>query len=313
MRIASKITDLFTDRIWTLDTSASSPFYAETVRIIKLIRITFSTFIENRMGFQCVSLSYFITLALVPFIAFVFAITGGLGLDGSVKQLLQAILPTHPEIVNMLSERASVIIDSAQGGGLGTVSAIIFLWAILWMMFQVERVFNNVWGILKIPRKIYKRFSFYLLVLVLSPFIIIIFGTGMVYATNLPNLFYGLDLKEARFLFKLLGYAVFYIILVGTLSVMYKYIPATFVEYKYAFRSALIAGVFFMLFQYLYQHTQMFVGRLNQAYGILAAIPLFLIWLNFSWQIIIYGAQLTYSFQNVDQYNVSDWDAENKL
>ncbi|MBR5076084.1 MAG: YihY/virulence factor BrkB family protein [Bacteroidales bacterium] len=313
MRIASKITDLFTDRIWTLDTSASSPFYAETVRIIKLIRITFSTFIENRMGFQCVSLSYFITLALVPFIAFVFAITGGLGLDGSVKQLLQAILPTHPEIVNMLSERASVIIDSAQGGGLGTVSAIIFLWAILWMMFQVERVFNNVWGILKIPRKIYKRFSFYLLVLVLSPFIIIIFGTGMVYATNLPNLFYGLDLKEARFLFKLLGYAAFYIILVGTLSVMYKYIPATFVEYKYAFRSALIAGVFFMLFQYLYLHTQMFVGRLNQAYGILAAIPLFLIWLNFSWQIIIYGAQLTYSFQNVDQYNVSDWDAENKL
>ena len=313
MKIASKITDLFTDRIWTLDTSASSPFYAETVRIIKLIRITFSTFIENRMGFQCVSLSYFITLALVPFIAFVFAITGGLGLDGSVKQILQAILPTHPEIVNMLSERASVILDSAQGGGLGTVSAIIFLWAILWMMFQVERVFNNVWGILKIPRKIYKRFSFYLLVLVLSPFIIIIFGTGMVYATNLPNLFYGLDLKEARFLFKLLGYAVFYIILVGTLSVMYKYIPATFVEYKYAFRSALIAGVFFMLFQYLYQHTQMFVGRLNQAYGILAAIPLFLIWLNFSWQIIIYGAQLTYSFQNVDQYNVSDWDAENKL
>ena len=56
----------------------------------------------------------------------------------------------------------------------------------------------------------------------------------------------------------------------------------------------------------------MFVGRLNQAYGLLAAVPLFLIWLNFSWQIIIYGAQLTYSFQHVDQYNVSAWDTENK-
>lgn len=43
---------------------------------------------------------------------------------------------------------------------------------------------------------------------------------------------------------------------------------------------------------------------------ILAAVPLFLIWLNFSWQIIIYGAQLTYSFQNVDKYNVSAWDTE---
>ena len=247
--------------------------------------------------------------ALVPLIAFAFAITGGLGLDGKITEFLQMALPNNPEIVTLLSERAAGIIDSAQGGGLGLVSAIFFLWTILWMMFQVERVFNNVWGILKIPRKIYKRFGFYFLVLLLMPFLVIIFGSSIVYTSNLPNL-YGLDLKDMRFIFKLLGYFAFYLILVGTLTVMYKYIPATKVEIRYAFRSALIAGVIFILFQYLYMHTQMFVGRLNQAYGVLAAIPLFLIFLNFSWQIIIYGAQLTYSFQNVDKYNVSAWDTE---
>ena len=311
MKLTNKITDLFSDRIWTLDTGSATPAYAELVRIVKLIRITFKTFTENRMGFQCVALSYFITLALVPLIAFAFAITGGLGLDGKITEFLQMALPNNPEIVSLLSERAAGIIDSAQGGGLGLVSAIFFLWTILWMMFQVERVFNNVWGILKIPRKIYMRFGFYFLVLLLSPFIIIIFGSGVVYATNLPNL-YGIDLKEARFVFKLIGYAVFYVILVATLSVMYKYIPAVKVEYRYALRSALIAGIIFILFQYLYLNTQMFVGRLNQAYGILAAIPLFLIFLNFSWQIIIFGAQLTYSFQNVDQYQVTAWDNESR-
>ena len=311
MKLTNKITDLFSDRIWTLDTGSATPAYAELVRIVKLIRITFKTFTENRMGFQCVALSYFITLALVPLIAFAFAITGGLGLDGKITEFLQMALPNNPEIVTLLSERAAGIIDSAQGGGLGLVSAIFFLWTILWMMFQVERVFNNVWGILKIPRKIYMRFGFYFLVLLLSPFIIIIFGSGVVYATNLPNL-YGIDLKEARFVFKLIGYAVFYVILVATLSVMYKYIPAVKVEYRYALRSALIAGIIFILFQYLYLNTQMFVGRLNQAYGILAAIPLFLIFLNFSWQIIIFGAQLTYSFQNVDQYQVTAWDNESR-
>lgn len=311
MKLTNKITDLFSDRIWTLDTGSATPAYAELVRIVKLIRITFKTFTENRMGFQCVALSYFITLALVPLIAFAFAITGGLGLDGKITEFLQMALPNNPEIVSLLSERAAGIIDSAQGGGLGLISAIFFLWTILWMMFQVERVFNNVWGILKIPRKIYMRFGFYFLVLLLSPFIIIIFGSGVVYATNLPNL-YGIDLKEARFVFKLIGYAVFYVILVVTLSVMYKYIPAVKVEYRYALRSALIAGIIFILFQYLYLNTQMFVGRLNQAYGILAAIPLFLIFLNFSWQIIIFGAQLTYSFQNVDQYQVPAWDNESR-
>ncbi len=43
------------------------------------------------------------------------------------------------------------------------------------------------------------------------------------------------------------------------------------------------------------------MGRLNTVYGVLAAIPLFLIWLNFSWQIIIYGAALTRALQEVDE------------
>ena len=311
MKIARKITDLFSDRIWTLDTSKSSKLYVWIVRTWKIIRITFRTFTENRMGFQCVSLSYFITLALVPSIAFAFAITGGLGLESKITEVLQMALPSHPEIVTMLAEKADNILVSAQGGGLGLISALMFLWAILWMMFQVERVFNNVWGILKIPRKIYKRFGFYFLVLFLTPFIVIIFGAGIVYATNVTDLF-GLNMKEVRGLFKWLGNLAFYAILVGTFTVMYKYIPATYVKPKYAFWSALITGVIFLLFQHIYLHTQMFVGRLSQTYGLLAAIPLFLIWLNFSWQIIIYGAQLTYSFQNVDQYNVSAWDTENR-
>jgi membrane protein len=311
MKIARKITDLFSDRIWTLDTGKSSKLYAWIVRTWKIIRITFRTFTENRMGFQCVSLSYFITLALVPMIAFAFAITGGLGLESKITEVLQMALPSHPEIVTMLAEKADNILVSAQGGGLGLISALMFLWAILWMMFQVERVFNNVWGILKIPRKIYKRFGFYFLVLFLTPFIVIIFGAGIVYATNMTDLF-GLNMKEVRGLFKWLGNIAFYAISVGTFTVMYKYIPATYVKPRYAFWAALITGVIFLLFQHLYLHTQMFVGRLSQTYGLLAAIPLFLIWLNFSWQIIIYGAQLTYSFQNVDQYNVSAWDTENR-
>jgi uncharacterized BrkB/YihY/UPF0761 family membrane protein len=137
MKITSKITDLLSDRIWTLDTSGGSRFYAWLVRTWKIIRITFKTFTENRMGFQCVSLSYFITLALVPMLAFAFAVTGGLGLDSKITEGLQMLIPSHPEIVSMLSEKAGNILTGAQGGGLGLISALMFLWAILWMMFHI--------------------------------------------------------------------------------------------------------------------------------------------------------------------------------
>lgn len=84
---------------------------------------------------------------------------------------------------------------------------------------------------------------------------------------------------------------------------MYKWIPATEVKYKSALEAALIIAVVFTGFQYLYLETQVFVSRLNKVYGIIAAIPLFLIWMNLSWQIVIYGAQLNYGIQNMDSYH----------
>ncbi len=304
-----RLFDLFTDKIWSIDATKVaqvSKSYARTVNFVKIIRITINTFAENRMGFQCVALSYFVTLALIPLLAFLFAVTGGMGLSGYLDTfLLTLAADVDSDMLMLIKEKAGNIINIAKSGGVGVISALMFLWTILWMMFQVERVFNNVWGIRKIPRKIYKRFGFYFLVLILTPFIVVLFGVGIAYYINFPK-YLGLDLTELRFLPKMLGYIAFFAIVTFTLSAMYKFIPATEVKYKYALRSAIVAGIVFVLFQYLYLETQVFVARLNAVYGVLAAIPLFLIWLNFSWQIIIYGAELTYSFQNISNYGLQE-------
>ena len=299
--------DIFTDRIWTLDVEQEGKAKRRLVRFVKLVRITLETFAENRMGFQCVALSYFVTLAIVPFCAFMFAVTGGLGLSDKLHELLISIVPTNASLIDTVMDKANNIIETAKSGVVGAIGALMFVWTILWLMFQVERVFNNVWGIRKIPRKIYKRFSFYIGVLILSPFLVMIFGSGIVLYTNMTNLL-GLDLGDLKFLPTLLLWSGFYVVTVLTLSAMYKFIPATKVRYKYAFKSALVSGAVFAVFQYLYLETQVFVTRLNGVYGALAAIPLFLIWMNYSWQIIIYGAELTYGYQNVDTYHIPEWD-----
>ena len=53
--------------------------------------------------------------------------------------------------------------------------------------------------------------------------------------------------------------------------------------------------------QYLYLETQVMVAKQSAVYGVVAAIPLFMIWLNLGWTIILYGAELSYAFQNVDK------------
>lgn len=296
---------LFSDQLWTLDTTNSTRSWKKIVRFVKLVRITFGTFAENRLGFQCVSLSYFVTLALVPLLAFIFAITGGLGLSDRIATLLYNILPSNPDLIDMLTDKAGNIINTAKSGAVGLISALTFLWAVIWMMFQVERVFNNVWGIRKIPRKIYKRFSYYLIVLILMPFIIIAFSFGIAFYTNLAGML-KFDFLELKFLPKFLGWIAGYAVSALTFSAMYKWIPSPKIRYKNCLKASLVSGLIFVIFQYLYLQTQVFVTRLNGVYGVMAAIPLFLIWLNFSWQIIIYGAVLTYSYENVDTYQISE-------
>ena len=292
---------LFTNRIWTVNTARASKHYARTVKAVKLARLTVGTFARNQLGFQCVALSYFVAMAVIPFCALLFAVTGGLGLSNRLSFILYNLFPENAGYVDTVMDKANNIIDVAKSGGVGILSALFFLWAILWMMFQMERVFNNVWGIQKIPRKIYKRFGFYLLVLVMAPFIALLFGSGIAYQANLTKLV-GWDTEQFRVIAQVLSRVVIYGLVTLSLSLMYTFIPAAKVRYKFALESAILTSLVFCIFQYLYLETQVFVTRLNAVYGVIAAFPLFLIWLNFSWQIIIYGAALTYSFHHVDTY-----------
>ena len=73
-----------------------------------------------------------------------------------------------------------------------------------------------------------------------------------------------------------------------------------------ALSAALISSLAFTVVQYLYMETQMFVSRMNAVYGVFAAIPLFMVWLNIGWFIILLGSELSYVFQNVDNYPLED-------
>ena len=125
---------LLTDKIWTLDLSGFSTAKRRLYKLVKLIRIVFYDFADKRMSFQCNALSYFCALSLIPLLAIIFAVTGGLGLSGRISDLLYSMLPNNPDLVSMLVEKASNIIDIAQSGPVGWVSAAMLLWTVLWMM-----------------------------------------------------------------------------------------------------------------------------------------------------------------------------------
>ena len=183
----------FTDDIWSLDLENLSKAKARFVKYMKVLLLTIKTFSGEKIGFQAVALSFFSTMSVVPFIAIVFAITGGFGLDDKLREFLYGYFTNSQQIIDTVIGFAQNIIETAQSGAMGLISSLMFVWIVIWMMMNVERVFNNVWKVQK-SRNLVRRLSVIIAMLFVSPFVVLVFfGGSFVYSHALSYL--GLDVE----------------------------------------------------------------------------------------------------------------------
>lgn len=289
------------ENLWSVQRDQLSKGWSRLVRDTRIVVVTLHNYNQQKIGFQTCALSFQCAVALIPMLAILFAVTGGFGLSDPLKYLLYEKIPAEPELIDMIMLAAENIVDAAQSGLFGVISVLTFIWAILWLFMRVEEVFNNVWNVKKAKRNIFKRIGVDIMIMLTIPMVIVIFFAGQVVYSHVLDVLIPDVGDITSHLKNFLNWAILAGVVVMTLSSMYKFIPATKVHYRYALKSALIAGIIFTGLQYLYLETQVMVTTMNAFYGTVAAVPLFLIWLNYSWQIILYGAQFSYAFQKVDE------------
>ena len=300
----SKLKNFLRDDIWELEMEELSKAKARFIKYMKVLIITIKTFSGEKIGFQAVALSFFSTMSVIPFIAIMFAVTGGLGLADKLETVLYVYFRNSEQTIDFILGAANNIISTSLGGGMGLVSGLLFLWIVIWMILSVERVFNNVWKVRK-SRNIFKRISYIIAMLIIAPFVLMVFFSGNILYSHLLE-FIGLDPETFGILKTLISWILFAVAVTFTFSAMYKFVPNAEVKYGNALRAAIPAAIAFTLVNYMYLETQVFVTRLNAIYGVFAAVPLFMVWINVGWYIILIGSELSYAFQHVDNYNIDE-------
>lgn len=299
-----RLKNFFRNDIWELDLEELSKARAKFIKYLKVGAITIKTFSSEKIGFQAVALSFFSTMSVVPFVAIIFAITDGFGLAETLKGLLYQYFTNSLQTIDVVLGFAQNIINTAKSSAVGLVSALLFAWIVVWMMMNVEKVFNNAWRVPK-SRSLIKRISVILAMLFVSPFVVFVFfGGAMMYSHALTSL--GLDVEDLTIFKTMLTWILFAAVAIFTFSAMYKFIPNAKVDYANALSAAIPAGIAFAVVNYLYLETQVMVTRMNGIFGAFAAVPLFMVWINIGWFIILIGSELSYAFQHVDNYNIED-------
>ena len=182
--------------IWQLDMETISHAKARFVRYVRVLFITIRTFSSERIGNQAVCLSFFGTMAMVPFIAVTFAITDGFGLREYLQRMIYEYFDTSQEVVDQVIKYADNIIAAAQSNALGLISALLFVWLIFWMMLNVEAAFNHVWKVKK-SRNFLRRLAVYGTILLISPFVVLImFSAFFMYGNAFDSIGFGAEVTD---------------------------------------------------------------------------------------------------------------------
>ena len=307
--MTSRVVRFITIDMWRMNADDLEHRKARLLKDAKVAVLTFNTFSNQKIGFQATALSYQSVMSIVPSLAIAFYLTGGLGLSDKLSAFLYANI-SNERLINSLMDAADNILKTAQSGLFGLISMLAFLWIVIWLMISVRRVFNNVWQVER-ELKFFRMFGISLGILILSPFVILLFFSGSIVYTHVLDLAVPSRVAFSEHIKSFLAWVIYAGAAVMILSAMYKYIPGTKVHYRQALKAALIAGPVFMVLQYLYLETQVMVTRVSTVYGVLAALPLFLTYLNLGWTIVLYGAELSYAYQNVDKYTIEQIERMN--
>ncbi|MFH1242722.1 MAG: YihY/virulence factor BrkB family protein [Pseudomonadota bacterium] len=270
------------------------------VKNLRILFLAFRGFADNDCKLRASALTFYSLLSVVPVLAIGFGIAKGFGFQKVLQEELSKYLEAHEGIVERTFEFADSLLEVTKGGWIAGVGVVILIYTAMKLLNHIEDSFNATWEIEK-ARNWLRKFTDYISIIVVGPILIVLSSTITVFVnTQVKSIteevaFLG---PFSFFLLRLLPFAM--IALVLTFS--YIILPNTKVNPRSGLMAGLTAGIVYQITEWGYITFQVGVSRYNAIYGSFAALPLFLIWLQISWLIILFGAELAYAHQNFRKY-----------
>ena len=279
-----------------------NPFTTKSLSIkaIKDILISlYDDFMAKRVLASASRLTYSTLLALVPILAVVFAIARGFGYSIYIEEWFRDLFKAQPDATEIIIGFVnSYLINTKKGVFLG-IGLLFMLGTVLMLISTIEETFNDIWLVRK-PRSMFRTFTDYMALLFALPIgIVAISGLSIwMQAFNRHLIDITIIGPLMKFSIELIPYVVLSAVFVG----LYVFMPNTKVRLRSALVPGIAAGVSMQLFQLIYINSQIWVSNYNAIYGSFAVIPLFMLWMQISWTIILVGAELSYTIQNHDEF-----------
>lgn len=286
--------------MWHLTNEDVKGSYRFFVNIIKALYLSLRFFFSERLMEKASALTYYSLLAIVPMVALIVALARGFNLYDLIEHGFSDMFPAQEETVQFLFSFADSYLEHAKTGVVMGVGILLLIWVIINLIGNIETVFNQIWQQKK-DRTAVRKITDYLAIFIMVPLFLLISSSIEIFSQAIvKNSSFGLDISQT--LMRSI-HCTRYLLIYIAFFLVYVVIPNTKVKYFNAFIASLVAGSIFMGFEWLYINGQIWVSKYNAIYGSFAALPLLLLFIQMSWVICLYGAELSYAAQNIQNFN----------
>jgi len=295
-----KVVEFFNTGIWRITAKDVSPVKFLLVQVVKTLMIAVRFFLTKRVMQKASALTYSTLLAIVPILAVVFAIARGFGFSKYIEMWFREALTAQPQAAEVIIGFVNSYLVHTQSGVFLGIGLLFMLYTVLMLVSNVEDAFNEIWQVTK-PRSLFRTFTDYLAMFFCFPIVIVVTTGISIFMATVADTFtdYLMLGPFLRFLIDLTPY----VLMSGMFIALYIFMPNTHVPVKHAVVPGILAGVAMQGLQLFYIHAQIFLSGYNAIYGSFAALPLFMLWMQISWTICLFGAELSYANRHLDYYD----------
>jgi membrane protein len=319
--------------LWDVELSAFSGLRGIGVRLLRVISLVVKGFREDECTLFSSSLTYSTLMAIVPMLAISLALARGFGADAQAKEwvlknvhewtdtfetaaatALQASTAATgtndtasaavmaDSLATQINGAVEMVFERVEGvsfGALGSIGLVLLMWTVVQVLGHVELAFNRVWGITQ-GRTLLRRFTDYLFMLVVLPFLI--FAAASVPIVDIVVRLAG-DGTTGEVVRSVAGSGFFKNLLVLsmttlTFGIFIKMMPNGKVRLLPALAGGIVAASLFILWLFICARFQIAVSRLGKLYGSFAIVPIMIFWVHASWQIVLFAAEVAFATQN---------------
>lgn len=264
--------------------------------ILEFLKLLAKRYTENNIAISAGYLTYSTMLAIVPSIIVLFSIFTFFPVFYEASEMLKAFIYDNfaPNASEMVSEYLELFVGNAKKMGL--VSIIGLFVVALMLIKSIDEALNTIWHNNK-SRPMWFSFLLYFLILIFGP---LLAGASIAITTYITSLavFNGSGaLSLGQHLLELMPFFLIWLLF----TLVYKFIPVTKVKFKHAAIGALLAAFFFTLGKQAFIWYITAFPSYQAIYGALAVLPIMLLWIQLSWQVVLLGGQFAAILKEMEE------------